>query len=81
MNDLVEWLLEQLAIDAHRLIDRIGSEYEVKRRIVEVLAAQLDAEVELSHQAAVVPSPAYELLCLLALPHADRPGYRQEWAP
>lgn len=60
--------------------DRRLREVEAKRRIVDAcqrdLAARGDGATE-----GQVDRVTWDVVCLLALPYSDRPGYRQEWAP
>ena len=61
------------------------AEVDAKRRIIDVYQADvIDVSVvpgrpEWMHGA--VPVEAHTVLRLLALPYADRPGYRDEWRP
>lgn len=51
--------------------DRLTVDLEAKRRIVE-----LHGESEFCERIVM-----FEVLCLLALPYADHPDYREEWRP
>jgi hypothetical protein len=55
---------------------RVLAECEAKRRIIE--AASLTIEI---YRSGTVLDLAWETLRLLALPYADHPDYRSEWAP
>jgi hypothetical protein len=58
---------------------RVLREVEAKRRLLQQFELRGN-----SVRATVVPATGGvwdDLLRLLALPYADRPGYRQEWAP
>lgn len=96
MNELVDWLRAQLdederAIEASRMgddpewwmptwltADRLLVEVEAKRRI-------LDEHDEAFAQPWVVMGEAQAVMArvvrVLALPYADRAGYRAEWRP
>src|SRR4029079_5641215 len=58
--------------------DRVLAECEAKRRLVEFARDlyQLDPS---DHPLIRTNRQAMYILRLLALPHADRPGYREEW--
>jgi hypothetical protein len=87
MTDLIAWLNTQYDDDEAHLHDGLGGPCEAKglhlwppqalndlaarRRILDIAARQ----VEMSADAAEL------LLTALALPYADRPGYRPEWTP
>jgi hypothetical protein len=78
--DLPTWLLKQIASDerARRdTPDRTLADCAAKRRIV---ARYLHCKTHIPHSAAV---PALlDVLKDLAVPYADRPGYRDgEWQP
>ncbi|MEU7170337.1 DUF6221 family protein [Micromonospora tulbaghiae] len=59
---------------------RVLAEVDAKRRVIAVCEADLgqrgtgavDGEVD---------RPTWDVLAALALPYADRPGYRDEWRP
>lgn len=55
---------------------RVLAECAAKRAIVEWAQA-----FEMTIFGGATWNPNETVLCLLALPYADRPGYRQEWAP
>ena len=66
------------------------AEVDAKRRIIEGILAikrptrqQMPSSSRGTHYPArpVGPDPRPHLLALLALPYADRPGYRDEWRP
>ncbi len=65
---------------------RVLREIEAKRRILNEIVPrmnQMDDQLEAEFGTPSNPDP-YEsenLLRLLALPYADRPNYREEWAP
>lgn len=55
---------------------RVLREIDAKRRIVNAIA---DADPDSAYITATFT--AWDVLRLLALPYADRPGYREEWRP
>jgi len=57
---------------------RVLAECESKRRIV-VLHSDIDPCD--AHDGATMETVPCETLRLLALPYADRPGWREEWRP
>ena len=62
---------------------RVLREVEAKRRIVEELTAREradDSEEGLWHKVGY-DRAAFDVLRLLALPYADRDGWREEWRP
>jgi hypothetical protein len=83
-NDLITWLRAQLdeveaaaardlaSIERHDLAVERLVEVDVKRRILDLLEGADDESAWWYHQ---------HLVPLLALPYADRDGYRQEWRP
>lgn len=61
---------------------RVLREIDAKRRIATQMASTLSCaagDSEVDHYGALVD--AEQTLRLLALPYADRPGYREEWRP
>ena len=67
-----------------RFVDRAPSDIAAKRRILDEVvdeANSLDSLVdgEFGPRDAGTPHLGDVLLRLLALPYADRPGYREEW--
>ena len=75
VNGLVAWLLEQIDHDERvaNLSGRGNAEWsEERRRIVAQCQAWLEGDR--AH-------PAQVMLKTLALPYAERPGYREEWRP
>lgn len=74
-----------LVVDSALLLAQVDA---TRRIITEVVdeATSLDMSVDLdrrvgSRDTAVEPYLGDVLLRLLALPYADRPGYREEWRP
>lgn len=63
----------------HREADR-RADLEAKRRIVDVCETDLRQRGD-GALVGDVDRPTWDVLCLLALPYADRPGYRVEWRP
>ena len=57
--------------------DRVLAEVDAKQRIVDSFAASTEPLTARTAEKAV----ARMVLKLLALPYADRPGYRDEWRP
>jgi hypothetical protein len=110
VDDLVVWLLEQVAEDENAIRTMIGkgqtgeflmshravqtsiikadssteaarfrlAECESKRRIISEVVPKLDA---LDDALEGEREDSLLLLRLLALPYADRAGYREEWKP
>ena len=86
-DDLVVWLREQL--DEDERVARVAG--EAKRRILDLaesatqrmaMKAGYDTVARLEKALAKVTAPELErVLRLLALPYADRPGFREEWRP
>lgn len=66
---------------------RVLREIEAKRRIIYELGAQAsryrdgDPTTIISPEGRALANQARRYLRLLALPYADRPGYRDEWRP
>jgi hypothetical protein len=61
---------------------RVLREIDAKRKLMERMATTLavaEGDTEVDHYGAL--DDAETALCLLALPYADRPGYREEWRP
>lgn len=89
---LEEWLLEQIADEALVLEDRdedplldlpgewgrprVGVELENKRQLIEHIHDAVTGATD-----GAVKAPLIRLLKILALPYADRAGYREEWRP
>jgi hypothetical protein len=90
MDDLVTWLLEQVAEDEREnnapgryyddpgywTAERVAAECESKRRLIDMYQAILETGGFVGTLYANAAAPALQLL---ALPYADRPGYREEW--
>lgn len=58
---------------------RVLREIEAKRQIVDLHGGNLNIDLTFcSHCEHAMPCPT---LLMLALPYADRPGYRDEWRP
>jgi hypothetical protein len=65
---------------------RVLREIDAKRRILSEIVPEMnrmDDQLEAEFGTPSVPEPyeSEQLLRLLALPYADRPGYREEWRP
>lgn len=64
---------------------RVLREVEAKRRILDEIVPlidQMDAQIESEWGSGLGPTGESDrLVKLLALPYADRPGYREEWRP
>lgn len=62
--------------------DRWLREVEAKRRILDEVLPQIEANDEtVNGEYSCFEDNATPLLQLLALPYADRAGYREEWRP
>lgn len=94
--NLAEWLLEQIAEDEQVArktgedpVDsehqarwppaRVLAECEAKRKTIEHINEQHDSAH--GEPGSFLPPEWAEILKILALPFADRPGYRPEWRP
>ncbi|MFI2664862.1 DUF6221 family protein [Micromonospora carbonacea] len=96
MDDLVTWLRAQID-DRERVVraaKEIRKPYyfefidEAAQPFVDLMLdpdrelAELDAKRRVLDLYEELNEPhLYEAIRLLALPHADRPGYREEWRP
>lgn len=61
---------------------RVLREVQAKRRILEVATSQIKvAEILPPEHAQQAAARAQGIIQLLAVPYADRPGYRDEWRP
>lgn len=65
---------------------RVLREIEAKRRILAEIVPrmnEMDDQIDAEFGSPSVPIEyeSEKLLCLLALPYSDRPGYREDWRP
>ncbi|WP_051790082.1 DUF6221 family protein [Streptomyces sp. NRRL S-1022] len=82
--DGLNWLVAEHI--AHQHPARVLSEVMAKRKILEsVVPSVADMAESIAFEYGARHSPpgrvAVELLCLLALPYASHPDYREEWKP
>lgn len=86
MSDIAEWLLARIADDRAAALAvrwdpaRVLAECEAKKAIIKKAAGWIAADAGMPHQTALRLA-GQDILELLALPYADRPGYRKEWRP
>lgn len=90
MRPSTAWVTERLAdeiaakrriLDLHATTVEKGPRSPFNPMTGEPQGPQFSAYCDLCGWAADDPLSACETVRLLALPFADRPGYRQEWAP
>lgn len=75
----VEWLGDAVEHVSRHDPARVLAECKAKRRIVELHQAEDGQHPDFcGHDLRELPCPT---LCLLALPYADHPDYRDEWRP